>query len=167
MKKTLILLAAVCCFVLGMRDGQAAFIGESLDFDLPTEIADAAEAGKRVVVMFHYSGCPFCSKMRARVFPDPAVDAYYSDKFVLLESNIKGDLEITSPDGKGMSEKAWATELRIRATPVIIFFDTDGKQALRITGYFPPERFIAAGRYVHSGAYKEGISLARFMRDGR
>nr|CRH06244.1 Putative Thioredoxin-related protein [Candidatus Magnetococcus massalia] len=150
----------VICFPLSVS---AAFVGESLDFDFPSEIEAAAEENRQLVVMFHYSGCPFCDKMRQRVFPHPAVDAYFSDHYLLLESNIRGDLDITTPSGVEMSEKSWARKMRIRATPVFLFYDKSGQERLKLTGYQNPKMFVAAGRYVVEEGWKQG-SLVGWMR---
>ncbi|MEG3637753.1 thioredoxin family protein [Magnetococcus sp. PR-3] len=149
--------------VLISTPAQAAFVGESLDLDLPGEMEAAAEEGKGLVVMFHYSGCPFCDKMRLRVFPDPDVDSYYTKNYVLLETNIRGDLDMVTPDGQEMSEKKWARNMRIRATPVFLFYDTQGKERLKLTGYQNPRIFVGAGRYVKEKGWEKG-SFVRWMR---
>ncbi|WP_041641213.1 thioredoxin family protein [Magnetococcus marinus] len=161
--KKLISLILFALSMLMVPSSQASFIGESLDMDLPGEMANAGKEGKGLVVMFHYSGCPFCDKMRQRVFPDPAVVAYYSQHFVLLETNIRGDLEMVAPNGEGMSEKQWAHKMRIRATPVFLFFDAEGKERLKLTGYQAPNVFIQAGRYVQEKGWEKG-SFVRWLR---
>lgn len=137
-------------------------ISVSLDNDLPGEIADAAEEKKRLVVMFVEDGCPWCHKMHERIFPHPKVQAYYLDKFVLIEQDIRGDLELTAPGGKTMTQKKFAQLMRVRGTPTFVFFDLDGKIAARIAGYQDPDTFVATGRYVTEGIYKSGKSLARW-----
>ncbi len=145
---------------------EAEFRFESLDNDFPAEIADAGTEGKRLVIMFHQLGCPYCDKMRARVFPDPRVDAFYSDHFVMIESNIKGNLDVVTPDGESMTEKKMARKYRVRATPTFFFFDDEGKRALRLTGFLDAELFVRAGRYVTDGVYKKKTSFYRYLKQG-
>jgi thioredoxin-related protein len=142
---------------------RADFMAESVDNDFPDEIAIAAEEGKQLVIMFQQTGCPYCAKMHARVFPDPKVKEYYSDRFVMVQSNIRGDLPVVSPDGKTMTEKQLARSLRVRATPVFIYYDKKGNQALKVTGFMDAERFNKAGKYVADGVYKTKTSLYRYM----
>jgi len=149
--------------ILVAGEARAEFIVESIDNNFPDEIAAAAEENKMLVVMFQQTGCPYCAKMRARVFPDPKVIAYYSKRFVMFHSNIRGDLPVVGPDGKEMTEKQLARKLRVRATPVFIFYDKKGQQALRVTGFMDAERFIKAGQYVADGVYKTKTSLYRYM----
>ena len=143
----------------------AAFLQETLDNDFPYEISAAADSGKNLILMFHRTGCPYCDKMRDRVFPNKTVDAYFSDKFVLLQTNMRGDLDVVTPEGEAMDEKAFARKMRVRATPVLVFFDTEGKEVLRYTGYLAPEQFILAGTYVRDKVYDQGVSFFRYLKD--
>lgn len=144
-----------------------AFVIEPLDYDFPSEVSDAAEDGKNVVIMFHQNGCPYCDKMRKRVFPHPAVSAFYGEKFHLIEVNNKGDLDVVTHDGEAMAEKDYAQKMRVRATPVFVFLGKDGSEALKLTGYQDADMFNAAGRYVSSDAYQDGTSFISFVRAGR
>ena len=163
--KTWAILLAVVSLVTGLLAGnvRAEFIIESIDNNFPDEIAAAAEENKTLVVMFHQTGCPYCTKMRARVFPDPRVIEYYSRRFVMFQSNIRGDLPVVGPGGKETTEKQLARMLRVRATPVFIFYDKTGRQALRVTGFLDAERFVKAGKYVADGVYKTETSFYRYM----
>lgn len=143
------------------------FVVEPLEYDFPADISAAAEEGKNIVVMFHQNGCPYCDKMRKRVFPHPKVSALFNEKFYLIEVNNKGSLEVITHDGETMTEKDYAQKMRVRATPVIVFFAQDGTEALKLTGYQDPDMFTAAGRYVSMGAFKDGTSFLRFVRAGR
>jgi len=145
----------------------AEFLIEPLDYDIPAEAADAADNGKNLVVMFGQNGCPYCDKMRKRVFPHPKVAAQYDAHFVMFEINIKGSLDVVSHKGETMTEKEYALEMRARATPLFVFYGKDGQDVLRLTGYQEPGIFMTAGRYVTSEAYKDGTSFLAFVRSGR
>lgn len=144
----------------------ADFVVEPLDYDIPAAVEEAASEGNNLIVMFHQNGCPYCDKMRKRVFPNPKVDAYFSGKFTLIEINMKGSLEAVSHTGEAKTEKEYADEMRVRATPMIVFYSKDTKVALRLVGYQDPEMFLAAGRYVHNGVFKDGTSFISYVRSG-
>lgn len=168
--RTLMTAAAVLLTVLWLNAAPASaegFIVEPLDYDFPGEVADAASQGKNVVIMFHQNGCPYCDKMRKRVYPDPAVVSLYSEKFHLIEVNNKGDLDVTTHDGEAMAEKDYAQKMLVRATPVYLFLAKDGSEALKLTGYQDAAMFTAAGRFVSSEAFKDGTSFINFVRAGR
>lgn len=158
---------AVLFSILLWSPAHAEFRIESLDGDFPQEISDAKEDGKRLVIMFHQLGCPYCDKMRDRVFPDAKVDAFYSNNFVMVESNIKGNLDIVSPDGTQMSEVKLARKYRVRATPVFLFLDADGSTALRLTGFLDADLFVRAGKYVTDGVYKTKTSFYRYLKTAK
>ena len=111
---------------------------------LPEEIADAALQGKRVVLYFEQDGCPYCKRMVEVNFREPKISGRMQQRFVPIALNIWGDRELTAPDGKVMSEKQLAASLKVQFTPTLVFFDEKGGVALRINGYYPPERFLAA-----------------------
>jgi thioredoxin-related protein len=159
--------ALVVALALSVMPAAAEFKIEPLDYDFPSEVEAAAAEGKNIVIMFHLNWCPYCDKMRKRVFPHPQVNAFYSEKFYLIEVNIKGDLDVTTPEGEAMVEKDYAEKMRVRATPVILFLSKEGAEALKLTGYQDPEMFMTAGRYVSSDAFKDGTSFLDYVRAGR
>ncbi|MCW8915789.1 MAG: thioredoxin family protein [Magnetovibrio sp.] len=152
--------------VLPYQVEAADFIIEPMDYNVPQEVEAAADEGKNVVIMFGQNGCPYCAKMHKRVFPHPKVAAQFDETFVLFEVNIKGDLDVVTHKGEAKTEKAYGSEMRVRATPLFVFFGKDGSEALRLTGYQDPAMFMTAGRYISSEAYKEG-SFLKFVRSGK
>jgi len=147
------------------RVGQAEYREESLDNDYQSEVQALAEEGKYLVLFFHQAGCPYCDKMRARVLPSPQVMNYFSDNFVMMESNIRGNLDVIMPDGTAASEVEFARKIRVRATPVFIFYDKDGTPALRTTGFLDADRFLMAGKYVVEGVHKTKKSFFRYLQE--
>ena len=132
-------------FLLGSAHAQEhpAWFALSL-MVLPEEIVAAAKENKRVVLYFEQDGCPYCKRMVEVTFRDPRISARMQERFVPIAVNIWGDNEVTTPEGKVMSEKQLATHLKVQFTPTLLFFDEKGNVALRINGYYPPERFLAA-----------------------
>ncbi|MCP5372777.1 MAG: thioredoxin fold domain-containing protein [Hyphomicrobiales bacterium] len=158
--------AAVFAVAVWAAPAGAEFVAESLDNDFRGEIEAAAQDGKNLVIMFHQIGCPYCDKMRARVLPSKKVMEFYDGKFVLIESNIRGDLEVVTPKGEQTVEKKFARAMRVRATPVFVFFDKDGNDVLRLVGFIDVDGFVKAGRYVRDGVYKTDKSFIRYLADG-
>ena len=70
--------------------------------------------------------------------------------------NIDGDLEIINFQGKSMSQKDFSfKENRVRATPVIAFFDLKGKRVMRFTGRTSNSKeFLLLGKFVAEQEYK-------------
>lgn len=132
---------------------------------LPEEIADAAKENKRVMLYFEQDGCPYCKRMVDVNFRDPKIVGRMQQRFVPIALNIWGDREVTAPDGKLMSEKQLAASLKVQFTPTLVFFDEKGAVALRVNGYYPPERFLAAlDQAARPGPIAEYTSVSRRPR---
>lgn len=112
--------------------------------DIKEDAAEAAKAGKRLMVYFHQDGCPYCKQLVTVNFRDARIVEKTRRHFVGLGMNIFGDREVTWTDGRRMPEKAFARMLRIQFTPTLVFFDANGRVAHRINGYLPPEEFLGA-----------------------
>lgn len=112
--------------------------------DLREDVAEAAQAGKRLMVYFHQDGCPYCKKLVEVNFRDPRIVARTQRHFNAIDINIFGGREVTWVDGRAMPEKAFAAFMKIRATPTLVFLDASGKVVHRIDGYLPPDEFLAA-----------------------
>ena len=127
-------------------DVPAWFTESFLDFR--EDIPDAAKQGKRLMVYFGQDGCPYCKALMKVNFGNAQIVAMTRRHFVAIALNIWGDREVTWIDGRRMTEKALATTLRVQYTPTLLFFDEEGRIALRLNGYVPPERFRIALDYV-------------------
>ena len=150
------------------RDPYTHFFNESFG-DFKEELQNARDQGKKgVMIFFEMDECPFCHYMKQHVLNQPEVQAYYRDNFLLFSVDIEGDLEITDFHGKPMKQKDFAfKEYRVRATPVIAFFDLDGNEVHRYTGRTSGvEEFMWLGQYVAEGHYRE-TSFTRFKRQMR
>ena len=137
--------------------------------DFQAELADARESGKQgVMIFFETDDCPFCHRMKQTVLNQPDVQEYFRRHFKLFTVDIEGDLPVNDFDGKSMSQKDFAFKIhRVRATPVILFFDLDGKAVVRYTGAVGDKaEFLLLGRFVAEKHY-EKMRFTRFKRQQR
>ena len=123
---------------------------------LKDEAAAARKAGQRgVLIMFEQEDCPWCAKMMATVLSQPNVQQYYGKYFRAVQVDIKGDAPVTDFAGKELAQREFAFQHRVRATPVFMFFDTDGKLLTRFTGATrDANEFLWLGEFVVNGNYK-------------
>ena len=112
--------------------------------DAREEAADAARAGKRLMLYFWLEGCPYCERMTRVTFRDPAVLERLKRGFVAVGVNVRGDRDTVWTDGATLTEKRLAAALKVRATPTIVFLDAKGALTLRLTGYLEPAEFARA-----------------------
>ena len=138
------------------RDAMQHFFHQSFN-SLPDEVATAkAEGQQAILVMFVLEDCPWCAKMKANVLSQPVVQDYYRKHFRVLIMDANGDAPMTDFSGQEMPQKDFAfKQNRVRATPVFVFYDLDGKVITRYTGATRDvEEFLWLGEYVVSGKWK-------------
>ena len=155
-------------FAAAGKDPYKYFFNETWG-DFKEELATAREEGKKgILIFFEMDECPFCHYMKMNVLNQPDVQAFYRENFLNFTVDIEGDIEITNMQGKTMKQKDFAfRENRVRATPVIAFFDLEGNRIFRHTGKTSGvEEFIWMGQYVANGTYKE-TSFTRYKRNKR
>ena len=124
--------------------------------DIREDIAEAASAGKRVLLYFYQDGCPYCAKLLNDNFGSRAIAAKARQAFDVIAINMWGDRDVTDLSGKATTEKAFASALRVQYTPTLLFMDERGKLILRINGYFAPHKFDVALDYVAGRHEKQG-----------
>ncbi len=131
--------------------------------DFKDDVAEAARSGKRVLVYFGQDGCPYCKAMMQGSFGPGATADTVQRHFVAIALNIWGDRELQWLDGRRTTEKALARSLGVQFTPTLLFVDTDGRIALRLDGYQPPERLARIVGYV-AGRHDRSESLAEYLQ---
>ena len=115
--------------------------------DIREDVADAATAGKRVILYFYQDGCPYCKKLLETNFSLKATETKAREHFEVIAINMWGDREVTGFDGELTTEKQFAATMRIMFTPTLLFLDEQGNVVLRANGYYPPHKFDAALDY--------------------
>lgn len=150
------------------RDPYEYFFNQSLG-DFSEELKVARESGKKAVMLFfEQDECPFCHYMKNTVLNQPEVQEYFRKNFALFAIDIEGDVEMTDFEGQTMKMKDFAFKLnRVRATPVIAFYDMEGKRVVRHIGKTSGvEEFMLLGRFVAEGTYKT-MRFANYKREQR
>lgn len=140
-----------------VRDPETHFFQAKFG-DFKAELDTAREQGKKgVFLFFEMDECPFCARMKATILNQSEVQDAYRRDFLVYTLDVNGDLPMTDFAGRETTEKAFALDNRVRATPTLVFVDLDGKIVARHTG---PTRdvadFLLLGRYVAEGAYRDG-----------
>ncbi len=147
------------------RDPYRHFFDQTFG-DFQEELARAREEGKLgILLFFEQEECPFCHRMKDTVLNRPDVQRWFRERFLAFAVDIEGDMEITDFRGRVMPMKVWAEKVhRVRATPVFVFYDLEGRAVARYTGATSgPEEFLLLGRYVAERAY-ERMPFARYKR---
>ncbi len=154
-----------------LRDPYQHFFQQSLG-DLTEELEIAREEGKKgLFLFFEMHECPFCHRMKNTVLNQSDVQDQFNQSFHSLTVDIEGDIEIIDFDGEEVTQKQFARKNRVRATPVMAFYDLEGNQVFKYTGATSgSEEFMWLAEYFIEGIYKHKdnngrkISFTRYKR---
>ncbi len=183
MKKRQLLTGIFCVWLTGLaslayatsdsnesvpRDPYKFFFNESWG-DLQEELTTAKEQGKHgIFIFFEQDECPFCHYVKKNILNQKIVQEYFRTNFLNFPMDIEGDLEIKNMQGNSMRQKDFAfKEHRVRATPVLAFFDLDGRRVFRYTGKpSGVDEFLLMGEFVKNKIYNK-MSFTRYKRSQR
>ncbi len=150
------------------RDPYKFFFNESWG-NLQEELTTAKEEGKQgIFIFFEQDECPFCHYVKKNILNQKIVQEYFRKNFLSFPIDIEGDLEMKNMHGKSMRQKDFAfKENRVRATPVLAFFDLNGRRVFRYTGKpSGVDEFLLMGQYVKNKIYNK-MSFTRYKRAQR
>jgi thioredoxin-related protein len=123
--------------------------------DLPSDLEEAIAAGKQgLIVYFGQKHCAYCHKLLNENFGLTDVLEYTQRHFDLVSIDVWGVEDVTTVDGKEMTEREFAVREDTNFTPSLLFYDAEGELALKLRGYYPPYQFRAALEYVADGHYR-------------
>jgi thioredoxin-related protein len=121
---------------------------------LDEDLEEAVAGGKQgIIVYFGQKRCAYCKMLMEVNFKTPDIVTYTRQHFDVIPIDIWSPEEVTTPSGKSSSQREFAQELGTDFTPSLVFYDADGRIALRLRGYYPPYQFRAALEYVAGGHY--------------
>jgi len=130
--------------------------------ELKDDLKEANEHGKQLMLFMHLEECPYCARTLNENFREGATREFIERHFDVIGIDIRGSRSVDWFDGRQYSEQELAHQLKVYATPTIIFLDPEGKIALRLDGFRKRQAFRQAVDYVQQKAYRHE-SLADFV----
>ncbi|OQW90441.1 MAG: hypothetical protein BWK79_19875, partial [Beggiatoa sp. IS2] len=121
--------------------------------DLPQDLAEATAANKGLILYFGQRICTYCDALLNDTLGKQDIIRYTQNYFDVIAFDVEGKLVITTLSGVRETESAFAQIEKTYFTPSLIFYDNNGKEALRLRGYQSPYEFRAAIDYVVSSAF--------------
>ncbi len=123
--------------------------------DLRSDLTEALGSGKQgLLLYFGQEYCAYCKKLLEVNFGKPDIEAYTRRHFDVIGLDIHGQRSVTALDGREWDEQGFAVANHINFTPTLIFYDRQQREALRLSGYYPPYQFRAALEYIAEGYYR-------------
>ena len=124
--------------------------------DLREDLVEARKSNKAgLVVYFGQKYCAYCRQFLEHDLAKEDIRLYMAEKFDVIGIDIHGHNQVTDLQGATLDETRLAIREKTNFTPSVVFYGLDGKEALRLRGYYPPYRFRAALEYVADGHYRE------------
>ena len=117
-----------------------------LDFE--EDIDEVTKNNKRLVLYFWQPGCPYCNQLWEDNFSNKEIVKKFRNNFEIVAINMWGDKEIISVAGNDYTEKSFASALKIKYTPTLLFFNEEKKVVHRLNGYIPAKEFQQSMSYV-------------------
>ena len=133
---------------------QGWFKESFLDFE--EDIDEAAAEGRRLVLYFWQTGCPYCNALIEPNFAQRDITDAMQAHFDLVAVNMWGDREVVQVGGRTFTEKTLATALQVHYTPTLLFFAEARQVILRLNGYYPPDACRAALAWAQSDTDNSG-----------
>ncbi len=122
--------------------------------DLQDDLHEAVVNSKAgIIVYFGQQRCAYCKKLMDTGLSEPDIVEYIHHHFNVIAIDVRSPEEVTLPDGRTMSQRDYAVALDTDFTPSLVFYDENGRIALRLRGYYPPYQLRAALEYVADGHY--------------
>ena len=163
-------IALLLLFPLGITahaEQAATFFDENF-YDYQENLEEAVEQKKSgIFIFFHLDDCPFCHKMRQQVLNQAEVINFYKKHFLNYQEDANGSLEVINFKGKQTTQQRFATEEHnVFATPVLAFFDLNGKMVAYRTGFLPQSDFLLFGQFVKDKQYLQ-TNFIRYKRQAK
>lgn len=130
--------------------------------EIASDVEEAADENKHVMLFLYLNGCPYCYKMVEENIANSRYTNFIQQNFDVIALNIQGDREVALNEETTMTEKEYAEQLQIRFTPTILFLNQDNKVVVRVNGYRSVDAFEHVLHYVQQKSYND-MTLAQFI----
>ena len=128
--------------------------------DLGEDIDEAAADGRLVLLYFYQDGCPYCRLFIQNDLGQSDIADYVRRHFDVIAINLFGALEVTDLDGEALPEAAFARKAGVMFTPTVLAYGPGREVVFRMNGYYPPQRFRLAARFLAERRYRDGTFAA-------
>ncbi len=122
----------------------------------------AAEREQRMFLYFGRYGCTFCDRTNKEAFSDPQVYGLYNNNYVLVYVDTEGGNRLRLPSGERLTEAELGTRLKVFATPLFVFTESDATPLAKTAGAKTVRDLIEMHRYVSGGHFRQ-LSLREFQ----
>ena len=124
----------------------------------------AKAEGKPLFLYFGRYGCTWCDITNKRAFVDEEVRRRYVEHYVLVYVDTESGRRLSLPSGERITEAELGARMKVYATPLFAFLDSDARPLGSTYGVKTVEDLIAMDRFVVEEHY-QNLSLGQFLKD--
>ena len=134
--------------------------------ELREDVEELKKNGKKgLIVYFGRKDCPYCKTHLEKNWGEKGIVIYTQKNFDVVAIDVLGRRPVTDVNGVTYSsEKEYAATVKANFTPSLLFYDLQGKEVLRLSGYHPPYQFKATLEYVADSHYLKESLRAYLLR---
>jgi thioredoxin-related protein len=129
---------------------------------LNEDVVEATQRGRHVMLFMHLEECPYCARLLEENFRHGKTKDFAEKNFDVIGIDIRSDRAVEWFDGNTYTEQQVARNLKVKATPTMVFFDVKGNIVLQLNGYRKPAALRQALDYVH-GKHFQTQTLAAYV----
>lgn len=122
-------------------------------FEEAIELAKHNE--KKVIVDVYAVWCPWCRRLQAEVYTDPAVQSYVEKNFVLTRLDAENQDDSLRFREHVLTPADLALGLGAQGFPTTVFLDEESEYITRLPGFLEARDFFTVLDYVGSNAFME------------
>lgn len=115
-----------------------------------------------LAVFFEAKDCPNCKLLHDKTLKIPLTRKLIK-QFETVQFDRYADTNIIEPSGEKTTVKQWANQLGISYLPAILFFNSNGKEVMRIDVQMRSFHIQSVFDYVLTGAYKTEKNFQRYI----
>lgn len=115
-----------------------------------------------IAVFFEAPQCKNCDLLHNKTLKDPETLSLVK-RFHAVQLNRYSNVPVITPSGVQTTAQQWATDLDIEYLPAMLFFDSQGKQVMRVDSQLRTFHVQSVFDYVLSGAYEKEKSFQRYI----
>ena len=130
-------------------------LNEYAEFHKPAYLNDYYQHkhDKPLLVVFERKRCHACDVLHAGPLNEPQIKKLLTDVNA-VQLDMWSEAPVVTPVGKHITSKSWADDLGLSYAPTLIFYDSKGKEIIRVDSVLGFYRLQGVLRYVISGGYR-------------
>jgi len=140
--------------------------------DLGEDLAEAADTGRHLMVLFEQAGCPYCRELHRVNYAREEIAEYIDAHFLVVQLDLWGARAVTDFDGEELEERALAGKWGVNFTPTTVLFHQDNAgadtaraaESFRLPGYLKPFHYLSSLEYVVTGEHRRQ-PFQRYLQD--